>query len=100
MAAPAFDLAMPRMAEDDVVFYNINLCCGERCGLIAQGLKPLDLGAVRLHRAMAVHALGHRWERSFLTGFDGRMAVAALDLQRRVFLMAEVDRRSGKCQRG
>jgi hypothetical protein len=49
---------------------------------------------------MAVPALGHRRERSLLAGFDGRVAVAALDLQRRVFLMAELNRLCGKCQRG
>jgi hypothetical protein len=88
------------MAEDHVVFYDINLRRGERCGIIAQGLKPLNLGAVLLHRAMAVHALRHRREGSILAGFDRGVAVAALDLQRRVFLMAEVDRLFGKCQGG
>jgi hypothetical protein len=49
---------------------------------------------------MAVHALRHRRERSLLAGFDGGVAVAALDLQRRVLLMAELDRLGGKCQSG
>jgi hypothetical protein len=48
---------------------------------------------------MAVHAFRDRWERSFLSCFDRSVAVAALDLQRRVLLMAELDRRAGKCQR-
>ena len=49
---------------------------------------------------MAVHALCYRRERSLFAGFNGAVAVTALDLQGRVFLMAEVDRRFGKSQRG
>jgi hypothetical protein len=100
VADAALDLPMLRMAEDHEIFYEVDLRCGERCGIIAQGLKPLDLGAVLLQGAMAVHTLRHRRERSLVAGFNGRVAVAALDLQRRVFLMAEVDRLLGKCQRG
>jgi hypothetical protein len=95
----AFNLLMPRVAEIYVVFYNVHLFPGKRCRIITEGLKTLDLGAVRLHHAMAVHALRYRWERSALAGFDRGVAIAALDLEQRVSLMTELDRLSGRCQR-
>jgi hypothetical protein len=85
VAASAFDLPMSRVAENHVVFHDINLRSWEHC--------------VLFHGAMAIHALPYCRERSTLAGFNCRVAVAALDLQRRVFLMAELDRFSGKRQR-
>jgi hypothetical protein len=96
---PAFNLAMPSMAEDYVILYDINLRLREGCGLVSQGGQALDLRAVPLHRAVAVHALRHRGERSLLGSFHRGVAVAALNLQRRVLLVAELDRLNGKCQR-
>jgi hypothetical protein len=99
VAKPALNLAMPRMAEDHVILYDINLRSRERCGVVSQGGQALDLRAVPLHRAMAVHALRHWGERSLLGSFHRGVAVAALNLQRRVLLVAELDRLSGECQR-
>jgi hypothetical protein len=86
VTAPAFDLSMSRVAENHVVFNDVNLRLREHC--------------VLFHRAMAIHALRHRWERGALARLDCGVAIAALDLERRVFLMAELDRLHGKRQRG
>jgi hypothetical protein len=86
VTAPAFDLSMSRVAENHVVFNDVNLRLRENC--------------VLFHRAMAVYALRHGWERSALAFLDCGVAIAALDLERRVFLMAELDRLRGKRKRG
>ncbi len=86
VTAPAFDLSMSRVAENHVVFNNVNLRLREHC--------------VLFHRAVAIHALRHRWERSALARLDCGVAIAALDLERRVFPMAELDRLRGKRERG
>jgi hypothetical protein len=86
VTAPAFDLSMSRVAENHVVFNDVNLRLREHC--------------VLFHGAVAVYALRHRWERSALARFNGVMAISARDLERRVFLMAELDRLRGKRQRG
>ena len=99
MTVPAFNLLVPRVAEIYVVLYDVHLFPGKRCSIIGEGLKTLDLGAVRFQHTMAVHALRYRWERSALAGLHRSVAIAALDLEQRVFLMAELDRRSGSCQR-
>jgi hypothetical protein len=88
-------LAMPRVAEEDKICDRVNLMRWKRRGLVPQRRQSLDLPAVLLHRAMARHALAHRWERRLLPGLDCRVAILAFDLQRRMLLVAEVDRLFG-----
>jgi hypothetical protein len=87
--------AMPRMAEEDKILDRVNLLGWKRCGLVPQRRQPLDLPAVFLHRAMARHALAHRRERRLLPGLNRRVAILAFDLQRRMPLVAKVDRLFG-----
>jgi hypothetical protein len=87
--------AMPRVAEEDKIRDSVNLAGWKRRGLVPQRRQPLDLPAVLLHRAMARHALAHRRERCLLPGLNRRVAILAFDLQRRMPLVAEVDRLFG-----
>ena len=92
--------AMPRVAEEDKIRDRVNLMRWKRSGLIPQRRQPLDLPAVLLHRAVARHALAHRRERRLLLGFNRRVAILAFDLQRRMPLVAEVDRLFGASRPG
>jgi len=85
-------LAMPRVAKKDKIRDCVNPMRWKRCGLIPQRRQPLDLPAVLLYRAMARHALAHSRKRRLLPGLNRRMAILAFDLQRRMPLVAEVDR--------
>jgi hypothetical protein len=91
--------AVARMAEDYKVFDNVDMLRRKWRRAVAQRGHPPDLRALLPHRAMAVHALRHRRKRGFLAGFDRRVATAALDLQRRVLLMAEMNGFVRECQR-
>ncbi len=97
MAAGALDtrFAMPRVAEEDKILDRVNLARRKRCGFLPKRRQPPDLRAVLLHRPMARHALAYRRERRLLPGLDRCVAVPAFDLERRMPLMAEVDRLFG-----
>ena len=87
--------AMPRMAEEHKILDSVDLLGWKRSGLVPQRRQPLDLPAVLLDRAMARHALAYRRERRLLPGFNRRVAILTFDLQRRMPLVAEVDRLFG-----
>jgi hypothetical protein len=93
MASAAFDacFTMPRVAEEDEIRNRINLIRRKRLGVVSHRRQTLDLGTVLFHGAVARHALRHRWERGALAGLDRGVAIVALDLQRRMPLVAEVD---------
>ena len=93
-------LAMPRVAEEDKIRDRVDRPGRKRCGLIPQRGQTLNLPAVLLHRAVARHALAHRRERRLLSDLDCRVAILAFDLQRRMQLVAEVDRLVGACRPG
>jgi len=93
-------LAMPRVAEENKVRDRVDRPGRKRCGLIPQRGQTLNLPAVLLHRAVARHALAYRRERRLLSGLDSRVAILAFDLQRRMLLVAEVDRLVGACRPG
>jgi hypothetical protein len=88
-------LAMPRVAEKDKIRDRVDLPDWKRCGIISQRRQPLNLPAVLLHRAVARHALAYCRERRLLSGLDSHVAILAFDLQRRMQLVAEVDRLFG-----
>jgi hypothetical protein len=88
-------LAMPRVAEKDKIRDRVNRPGRKRCGIISQRRQPLDFPAVLLRRAVARHALAYRRERRLLPGLDSHVAILAFDLQRRMQLVAEVDRLFG-----
>ena len=88
-------LSMARVAEEDKILDGVNLVLRKRRGLVSQRRQPLDLRAVLLHRAMARHALAHRRKRRFLPGLHRSVAIPAFDFQRRMPLVAEVNRLFG-----
>ena len=88
-------LAMPRVAEEHKIFDCVDLLGWKRRGFVPQRCQSLDLRAVLLHRAVACHAPTHRRIRCLLPGVHRDVAIPAFDLQRRVLLVAEVDRLCG-----
>jgi len=98
-ATPEYD-DCKKLAEENKVRDRVNLPGRKRSGLIPQRGQTLNLPAVLLHRAVARHALAYRRERRLLSGLDSRVAILAFDLQRRMLLVAEVDRLVGACRPG
>ncbi len=85
-------LTVSGVTKENKIFDRINLPLRERCGVGRKRHQFLDLGAVGLHRTVAVHASRNGGKTSFFARVNVRMAVLAIDLQRGMPFVAELNR--------